>query len=223
LLKAAIFSRHRGRNVLFSTFLAITPASATVNFLRWLRHLGGPGLILLGLLDNSVVPLPGSMDVFVVVLSAGQQDWWPYYALMATAGSVLGGYLTYRLARGEGRARLAKHLKRSQMETVHAAFERWGFWSIAVPALIPPPFPMTPFLIAAGAAQYSRNKFISALILGRGIRYTIWAFLGAVYGRATLGYVSRHTRVVIWMLIVLLIAAIFVAILRVKLHSSKHA
>ncbi len=62
--------------------------------LLWLGHLGGPGLILLGILDNSVVPVPGSMDVLTIVLAANQRDWWPYYAAMATVGSLIGGYLT---------------------------------------------------------------------------------------------------------------------------------
>lgn len=210
--------------MLFSTFVAIArPASATVNFLRWLRHLGGPGLILLGILDNSVVPLPGSMDLFVVVLSAGLRDWWPYYAFMATAGALLGGFLTYRLARREGKERLAKRLKGSQLKKVHDAFDKWGFWAVAVPALIPPPFPMTPFLLAAGATQYCWKKFIGALILGRGIRYTILSAVAALYGRAIVGYFAQHARFAVWVLIVFLVAGICFAILRVKFHRSKHA
>ncbi|MGB9433736.1 MAG: hypothetical protein WBQ89_15950, partial [Candidatus Acidiferrum sp.] len=66
---------------------------------RWLFHLGGVGLIPLGLLDNSPIPLPGIMDVATIVLSARQQQLWLYYALMATAGSIIGGFVSYRLAR----------------------------------------------------------------------------------------------------------------------------
>jgi membrane protein DedA with SNARE-associated domain len=108
------------------------------------------------------------------------------------------------------------------MEKVHGAFEKWGFWAIAVPALIPPPFPMTPFLIVAGAAQYSRTKFIGALFLGRGIRYTILAVLAALYGRQILGYFSQHTRTIVWAGIVLMTAGIGFAILRWKYSSKKH-
>ena len=54
------------------------------SFWTWLQRLGGPGLILLGLLDNSAIPLPGSMDLLVILLSAHHRQWWPYYALMAT-------------------------------------------------------------------------------------------------------------------------------------------
>ena len=69
------------------------------NTLRWLIHLGGPSLILLGLLDNSLIPLPGSTDVVTILLAAHHRQPWIYYAFMATTGAVLGGYLTYRMAR----------------------------------------------------------------------------------------------------------------------------
>jgi membrane protein YqaA with SNARE-associated domain len=72
-------------------------------FFHWLRRLGGLGLIPLGLLDNSVLPFPGSMDALTIILAANEKRWWPYYAFMATAGSVVGGYLTYRIARKEGK------------------------------------------------------------------------------------------------------------------------
>src|SRR5947199_315611 len=43
------------------------PSVLAFSTLKWLQRLGGPGLILLGLADNSVVPLPGSMDVLTIV------------------------------------------------------------------------------------------------------------------------------------------------------------
>src|SRR5580704_15645623 len=79
---------------------------------HWFITLGGPGLILLGLLDSSVIPVPGSMDAMTIVLSAHQRTWWPYYAVMATAGSVVGAYLTYRLARNRGEKALNDRLSK---------------------------------------------------------------------------------------------------------------
>ena len=57
--------------------IVIAKPASEIQFLHWLRSLGGLGLIPLGVLDNSLVPLPGSMDVFVVLLAADQRDWWP--------------------------------------------------------------------------------------------------------------------------------------------------
>jgi membrane protein YqaA with SNARE-associated domain len=159
---------------------------------RWVVHLGGLGLIPLGLLDNSIIPLPGSMDVVLIILCARQEEWWFYYAVMATAGAVIGGYVTYRLARKGGKQALERRFPRRQADKITKIFERWGFSAIAVPAVLPPPFPFTPFLIAAGAMQYPLRKFLAALAVGRIVRYTILGYLTARYGRKIIGFIAKH-------------------------------
>jgi membrane protein YqaA with SNARE-associated domain len=159
---------------------------------RRLRHLGGVGLILLGVADNSVVPLTGSMDVLTIWLAARHQEPWPYYALMATLGAVLGGYITYSLARKGGRETMERKLSKRKAAKFCKAFERWGFAAVSVPAIMPPPFPFVPFLLAAGAMQYSRKKFLAALTVGRGIRYSIVASLGFLYGNHILRFFSKY-------------------------------
>ena len=68
---------------------------------RWIHGLGGPGLILLGILDNSPVMStpPGTIDVLVIALATDHHGWWPYYAIMAVIGEVIGGYITYELSK----------------------------------------------------------------------------------------------------------------------------
>ena len=158
-----------------------------------LRRLGGLGLVLLGLADSSVVPLPGSMDVLTIYLAARHRDLWWYYAFMATVGAVIGGYITYGLARKGGKEAFERKLSKKRAEKVFERFERWGFGAVALPALLPPPFPIVPFLLAAGAMQYSRKKFIFALALGRAVRFTIVAGLGAIYGRHIVRFFSHTT------------------------------
>jgi membrane protein YqaA with SNARE-associated domain len=157
-----------------------------------LRRLGGPGLVILGLADNSIIPLTGSMDVLNIWLAARHREPWPYYAFMATLGAVLGGYITYVLARKGGKETMDRKLSKRRARQVSKAFERWGFSAIAIPALLPPPFPFVPFLVAAGAMQYSHKKFLAALILGRGLRYSIGAYLGFVYGRHILRFFNQY-------------------------------
>ena len=170
---------------------ALAPTHSRTAML-WLFHLGGIGLIPLGLLDNSPIPLPGSMDVVTILLSAREQEWWLYYALMATAGSILGGFITYRLARKGGKEALERRFPRARVERVNKIFSRWAFGAIAIPALLPPPVPMTPFLFAAGAMQYPAKKFLAALALGRIIRYTVLAYLSARYGRQIIAFIEAH-------------------------------
>jgi membrane protein YqaA with SNARE-associated domain len=178
-----------------------TSATATTGMLRWLIHLGGPSLILLGLIDNSFIPLPGSTDVVTILLAAHRREPWLYYAMMATAGSVLGGYLTYRMARKGGKETLEKRFSQKKVKKVYAIFERWGFASVAIPALLPPPFPIVPMLLAAGALQYPTRKFLTALTVGRGLRYIILAYLGYAYGRSIVTFFDRYYRPVLVALI----------------------
>jgi membrane protein YqaA with SNARE-associated domain len=163
-----------------------------VTMWQYLRRMGGPGLILLGIADNSVIPLTGSMDVLCIWLAARHREPWPYYAFMATLGAVIGGYITYALARKGGKETMDRKLSKRKAAKVAKAFERWGFFAVAVPALLPPPFPFVPFLLAAGALQYSPKKFLGALFLGRGVRYSIMAYLGYLYGRHILRFFDRY-------------------------------
>lgn len=157
-----------------------------------LRRMGGPGLVLLGIADNSVVPLTGSMDVLTIWLAARHREPWIYYAAMATLGALIGGYITFALARKGGQEAMERRLSKKKAAKVSKAFERWGFLAVALPALLPPPFPFVPFLVAAGAGQYSPKKFLGSLALGRGARYSIEAYLGFHYGRHILRFFRQY-------------------------------
>lgn len=170
-------------------FLLLATKKST---LRWLIHLGGPGLILLGLADNSLIPLPGSTDVVTILLAAHKREPWIYYTLMATIGALIGGYLTYHMARRGGKETLEKRFAPRKVKKVYAIFERWGFAAVAIPAMLPPPFPIVPMLLAAGAMQYPPKKFLAALAVGRGIRYTILGYLGAHYGRHIVKFFNQY-------------------------------
>lgn len=187
---------------------------------RWIFGLGGLGFIPLGLLDSSVIPIPGSMDVLTIVLSARNQEFWPYYALMATIGSVLGGYVTYRLARKGGKETLERKFPARTLEKVYKIFARWGFGAIAVTAVLPPPAPMVAFVFAAGAMQYSVKKFLFALALGRAVRYSLLAFLAARYGRHVLRVISQHGHPVL-IAIIGLIAAVMAALIFIIVSKRK--
>jgi membrane protein YqaA with SNARE-associated domain len=172
--------------------LAIVAPTVARSVRRWIFHLGGLGFIPLGLLDGSVIPLPGSMDVLTIILSARQHELWFYYALMATVGSVIGGYVTYQLARKGGTETLERKFPAKRLKKVYRIFGRWGFGAIAIAALLPPPTPMVPFLVAAGTMQYSVKKFLVALTLGRIVRYSLLAYLAAHYGHQVLTVITQH-------------------------------
>ena len=193
--------------------LGAIPQVMALSTWGWLNRMGGPGLILLGIADNSVVPLTGSMDVLTIYLAARHREPWFYYAVMATAGAVFGGYITYFLAKKGGKEALEHRLSKRSTQRLYQWFERWGFGAIAVPALLPPPFPMVPFLLAAGALQYPPRKFLAALSIGRGIRFTLIAGLGALYGRSIVRFFSQYYKLALGILVALAIVGTILSII----------
>jgi membrane protein YqaA with SNARE-associated domain len=185
------------------SLLAVFAASAAENspVWRWIHRLGGAGLILLGLADNSVIPLPGSMDVSTILLAAHKPEWWPYYGAMATIGSVLGGYLTYRLAAKGGKEVFEKKFGKKRSEKVYRRFEKHGSIWVILGAILPPPFPIVPFLTAAGALQYPRKKFLASLAVGRGVRFFAVAYIGHLYGKAIIGFLSQYYKPMLYLAI----------------------
>jgi membrane protein YqaA with SNARE-associated domain len=167
---------------------------------KWLHRLGGPGLILLGIADNAPFGVPaGSVDVCVILFSA-HRGWWAY-ALMATVGEVLGGYLTYRLAEKGGQETLEKKVGKPHAEKLYKDFEKRGFMTVFTGSILPPPFPFTSVLMAAGVMQYPRKKFFSALTAGRALRFLADAYLGRIYGQRMIDFFSRHYRPTLYFLI----------------------
>jgi membrane protein YqaA with SNARE-associated domain len=197
-------------------FLAITT-------LHWLRRLGGPGLVLLGIADSSIIPLTGSMDVLTVLLAAHHRAWWFYYALMATLGSLIGSYITYSLARKGGKQALERRLSCDRVNKIYKKFEEHGFLAVMVPALLPPPFPFVPFLLAAGAMQYSPKKFIGALALGRGIRFAVLAYLGAVYGRHITRFFAMYYKPTLALVALLVVVGGIFALIQYVRYRKNHA
>lgn len=172
--------------------LLLADELATFVIWPWVIRLGGPGLVLIGIADNSVVPLTGSMDVLTIWLAASHRDLWPYYAVMATAGAVLGGYITYLLGRKGGKEALERKLNKQKAERVFTKFEKFGFRTIALTAVLPPPFPLVPVLLAAGALQYPRKQFVGALTIGRSVRYFLVAGVGSLYAQQITAFFNRY-------------------------------
>jgi membrane protein YqaA with SNARE-associated domain len=188
----------------------------------WLERLGGLGLILLGFADNSVVPLPGSMDALTIILSAHQPGWWAYYAVMATIGGVLGGYATYALGEKSTESALEKKLPKAKAERFYRLFKKYGFWSLFVPALLPPPAPFSPFLLVAGVLKYPRRNFLIAVGVARAIRYFALAWLGSRYSRQIFGFVSKYYGPALWALIGLAVLGGIAALLWVWKRKREH-
>ena len=142
--------------------------------------LGGLGLFLLGILDSSFLFMPLGNDLLVIALTAAHHERFLYYVLMATIGSVIGVEFT-RWTSAKGGRKVIEDSKRTQY--VERKVKEHGGIAIATAALMPPPFPFTPFVIVAGAMQYPRNKMLAIIAGCRFLRFGIEGGLALIYGR----------------------------------------
>ena len=164
---------------------------ASPSLLTTLRHLGAAGLFFLAILDSSPIPTFAGPDILTAILAASHRPLWYEYAASATAGSLLGAYLTFRLAHKAGSAYLESKFKKSRISKFLRLFKRWGTGTLFASAAIPLPSPTSLFFAAAGASDYPTGRFLAIVGVARGIRYFGIAYIAGHYGRRFLR-VLRH-------------------------------
>jgi membrane protein YqaA with SNARE-associated domain len=141
------------------------------------------------------------MDALAIFFAASKPEWFWYYALMATAGSVLGAYVDYGIAKKGGRAAIEKELGPKKAKKAHAYFARLGFWSVFIGALAPPPMPTGAIIMVAGALEYPKRHFLAAMTAARLIRYFIVTWVASHYGQAIFQFFSRYYKLAVCSLI----------------------
>lgn len=161
------------------------------SLLTTLRHLGAAGLFFLAILDSSPIPTFGGPDILTAILAASHKPLWWEYAASATAGSVVGAYLTFRIARTAGSAYLDKKFKKGKLAKFLKLFQHWATGTLIASTAIPLPSPTSMFFAAAGAGNYPRGRFLAIVTLSRGARYFTIAYIAGHYGRRFLR-VLRH-------------------------------
>jgi membrane protein YqaA with SNARE-associated domain len=192
------------------TLLAPAPRRrSTQGFAATIQHLGALGLFFLAILDSSPIPTFGGPDILTAVLAASHRNPWYEYAAMATAGSILGSFLTFRLARHAGSAYLDNKFKKSKVEKFLKLFKKWGTGTLAASAAIPIPTPTSLFFAAAGASDYPLGKFLAVVAISRAVRYSAIAFVADRYGRHFVRALRHPMQYWGWML---LCAALMIAV-----------
>jgi membrane protein YqaA with SNARE-associated domain len=144
--------------------------------------LGTPGVFLAAFLDSSFLSLPEITDLVVVTAAAQSAERGWLYAAASTVGSVAGCVVLWWIGwRGE-EAFLERRFGVHRVARARAAFHKWDFLALAIPALLPPPMPFKLFVIAAGVFDFPLLRFVLTLLIARGLRYALWAFVGIQYG-----------------------------------------
>ena len=130
--------------------------------------------------------LPFGVDAVVVYLSARNEDLFWLYPLLATAGSTLGAATTYWIGKKIGDVGLDRYVPERRLTRIKARVRDSGAIALAVPALMPPPFPLTPFILTCGALHVNPWRFFGIFGAMRLLRFSTAAGLAVVYGRGIL-------------------------------------
>jgi len=167
-----------------------------------LRHLGGLGVFALAILDGSPIPTLGGLDLLTAILAARHKEPWYYYALIATAGGLIGSYITYSIVRQAGKSYLTRKFGESQGHRLLDWVRQWGGGTLIAATLLPPPFPATAVFAAAGILGYPRRRYLAVVAGGRALRYSLLAWAAARYGHHFVRLVRHPERYIGWSLLV---------------------
>jgi len=165
--------------------------SSLLGLLEWLKALGATGLFGISLIDSAGIPLPGGPDSVMIWLSANNPALMPLYAFAATAGSAIGCTVLYMVARRAGEAAL-KRVTPGKRDRIENLLGRYDLIAVMVPAVLPPPFPFKPFVLCAGVFKLKTWRFITAIFIGRGIRFFIEGWLAVSFGEDAGRIIRAH-------------------------------
>lgn len=185
------------------------PASVA-RIVSWIQAfalgIGGPGLFVVAFLDSSFLSLPEINDLLVVMLVIEHNARMPYYALMATLGSVAGCLVLYCIGRSGGEALVRRRFGGPRMARALELSKRYGVLAIAVPAILPPPAPFKIFVLLAGVAAVPVWQFAITVAVARGFRYFAVGVLSVRYGDDAIAFIEANGRAVALVLVGLIVA-----------------
>ncbi len=134
------------------------------------------GVLVLAALDSTVFfSWPFGIDTVVIVLAARRQSLAWIVPLLAVAGSLAGAALTFWMGREIGDKGLSRYIPARRLDRVRVRVRSSGAIALGALDLIPPPFPFTPFVLAAGALEVDPRLFFLTLAIARAIRFGVEA------------------------------------------------
>jgi membrane protein YqaA with SNARE-associated domain len=149
------------------------------------------GLLALAALDMSMLFfLPFAVDAGVIILTARRPDAAVLYVGLATAGSLIGGAITFWIGRRAGEHGLERFVSARRLDHIKGRVRRSGAIAFALPAMMPPPFPLTPFVLTCGALAVSKTRFFLTLGIVRLVRFAVEATLAVIYGQRILSWMK---------------------------------
>jgi membrane protein YqaA with SNARE-associated domain len=186
-----------------------------------LKPLGAFGILIIAIIDSSTIPMP--LDAMVVEYVVRDHAKFLIYCFTAAFGAAIGSLLPYYLGRAGGELFLLKRINRTRYEQLRDRFEKQEFLAILIPAMMPPPFPVKIFELAAGVFEMKPLWFFCAIMLGKFVRFVIVSLIIMIYGPAIFHTMIRtlHRHQDLMLVIVGIIAVLLVVYVLRKIFDRK--
>ena len=181
------------------------------------------GAFLLGALDSSLFFfVPFGTDAVVVYLCARNPSLFWLYPLLTTAGSIVGASVTYLVGVRIGDNGLSRFVAARRLERLRTRVREIGALTLGLSAVLPPPFPLTAFVLTSGALRVGMTRFLLVFAAARVIRFGAEAVLARRYGTSVLHMLESETaqRIAIALVIVSIVGTA-IAIARVWRATSR--
>ena len=182
------------------------------------------GLVGLPALDSSGLFFP-PMDVeaAIVILRRHSEIVW-LLPFLATAGSLIGAAMAFWIGRKIGNNGLEHWISPRMLESVRRKVRYKGAIALVLPALLPPPFPLMPFVLACGALSVSATRFFIMFAGLRLVRFSILTALAWFYGRQILTMFQTGTfKAVMAVFVVLFVVGTATTIYRLVTRAHRRA
>jgi uncharacterized membrane protein YdjX (TVP38/TMEM64 family) len=120
---------------------------------------------------------------------------------VAAAGSVIGAYITFHLARKAGAAYLNSKFGQGRVSAFLTLFQKSGTGTLVATTAIPLPFPTSMVFAAAGASDYRMSKYLPIVAVCRAVRYSAIAIVADLYGRRFIRVLRHPVQYWPWLLL----------------------
>jgi membrane protein YqaA with SNARE-associated domain len=168
-----------------------------------------PALFILALSEASFFPVPPDVLLIVLCLSLNRRSF--YYALICTAGSVIGGVIGFFMGMyfwEIGKGILFHYVQEETFEMVRKYFLEYQAWAIAVAGFTPIPYKV--FTISAGFFRVDFPIFIIASVLSRGARFFLVGGLIYLFGKPIRRFIEKYFNLLTYVFIILLVGGFLV-------------
>jgi membrane protein YqaA with SNARE-associated domain len=177
----------------------------------WVLHwaetpYGTWALFLLAFCESSFFPIPP--DVLLIALAVAIPKKSFKYALVCSAGSVLGGCLGYLIGwqfmAGIGEKIIAFYGLTQKIEYIKDLYINYDAWAIGIAGFTPIPYKV--FTISAGAFNINFPVFIIASTISRSARFFLVGSLIYIFGPRIQTFIDKYFNILAVAFIVLLVA-----------------